>query len=131
MKIKMTLAMLAIGSALALSAQDAPPPPGGGQGRPGGDRPRMMNPIMAALDANGDGEIDAKEIENSAVALKKLDKNGDGKLTMDEIRPAGFGRGPGGPGGPGGQGGPGGPGGNRPPRPDGDRPPQPPQNKDK
>jgi len=54
-----------------------------------------MSPIVAALDANKDGEIDAAEIANAAAALKTLDKNGDGKLTADEIRPP---RGPGGPG---------------------------------
>jgi hypothetical protein len=42
---------------------------------------------MQALDANGDGIIDEKEIANASAALKKLDKNGDGKLTPDELRP--------------------------------------------
>lgn len=46
-----------------------------------------MPPIIAALDANSDGVIDATEIANAAAALKTLDKNGDGKLTADEIRP--------------------------------------------
>ena len=40
--------------------------------------------IIKALDANGDGVIDAGEIANAPAALKKLDKNGDGKLTRDE-----------------------------------------------
>jgi hypothetical protein len=52
-----------------------------GQRRGGG------NPIIAALDANHDGEIDASEINNAPAALRKLDKNGDGKLTRDELRP--------------------------------------------
>jgi Ca2+-binding EF-hand superfamily protein len=58
-----------------------------------------MLPVMKALDADGDGEISAKEIENAAAALKTLDKNDDGKLTADELRPEfpGPGRGPGGP----------------------------------
>jgi Ca2+-binding EF-hand superfamily protein len=55
-----------------------------------------MNPIFAALDTNGDGVVDEKELANATVALKKLDKNGDGKITEDEVRPAGF-RGRGGP----------------------------------
>lgn len=46
-----------------------------------------MPPLIAALDANHDGVIDADEIANAPAALKKLDKNGDGKLTMDELRP--------------------------------------------
>ena len=58
----------------------------------------MRAPLMAALDANNDGEIDAKEIQQATKALKKLDKNGDGKLTGEEIRPMR-------PGGPQGQGG--------------------------
>ena len=90
-----------------------PPPEGGrpraprpdGPGGQGGVRP----PLIAALDANNDGEIDAKEIENAAKALRKLDKNGDGKLTLDEIRPPR----PGGPQGPDGQRPPGGQGYNR------------------
>jgi len=41
--------------------------------------------IVAALDANHDGVIDADEIANAPAALKSLDKNGDGKLTPDEF----------------------------------------------
>ena len=68
-----------------------------------------MLPVMQALDADQDGELSAKEIENAVAALKTLDKNKDGKLTEDELRPnfpeggRGFGgRGPGGFGGRGG-----------------------------
>ena len=76
-----------------------------------------FNPVLAALDANGDGVIDEDEIANAAIALKKLDKNGDGKLTEDEVRPNFGRRGPGGP-----RGRDGGPGGERPPpRPPADR----------
>lgn len=74
----------------------------GERGREGGMA--RMNPIFAALDTNGDGVIDEKELANAVVALKKLDKNGDGKITEDEVRPN-FGP-RGGPGGPGGRGGP-------------------------
>jgi len=75
-----------------------------------------MMPLFKALDANGDGVIDAKEIANAPAALKTLDKNKDGKLTSDELRPN-FGPGrPGGPGGP-----PGGPGAGKP----GGAPPKP------
>ncbi len=45
-------------------------------------RPRPL--IIKALDANGDGVIDASEIANAPAALKTLDKNGDGQLTRDE-----------------------------------------------
>jgi hypothetical protein len=66
-------------SAIGLNAQDKPAD--GQQRRPG-------NPIIAALDANGDGTIDATEINNAPAALRKLDKNSDGKLTREELRPA-------------------------------------------
>ncbi len=88
-------------------------PPGGG---PNGKNHPPLPPIIAALDANHDGVIDADELANAPAALKTLDKNGDGQLTPDEFRPPGKG----GPGGhPGGRG----PGG---PPPDGqqDGPPQ-------
>jgi len=50
------------------------------------DAPRPPQPaIVKALDANGDGIIDANEIANAPAALKALDKNGDGKLTPDEF----------------------------------------------
>lgn len=49
------------------------------------DAPRPPLPaIVKALDANGDGVIDATEIANAPAALKSLDKNGDGQLTPDE-----------------------------------------------
>lgn len=90
---KSILAALALSAAgLTINAQDSNQGqrPGGGPGGPGGG---MRNPIVAALDANSDGELDATEINNATAALKKLDKNGDGKLTREELRPAG---GPGG-----------------------------------
>jgi hypothetical protein len=104
---------LALGlPAVTLLAQDGNPPPAGerpprgGGSQPGG-RQRPVPPLMAALDLNHDGVIDAEEIAQASASLKKLDKNGDGKLTMDELRPTppqgqdGAQRGPGGPGGDG------------------------------
>jgi len=58
-----------------------------GRRGPGNFRPPMPPPLLKALDADGDGQISAKEIENAALALKSLDKNKDGKLTRDELRP--------------------------------------------
>ena len=94
---------------------------GFGGGQPGG--PGMGGPsaIMAALDANKDGELSAAEIDLAIVALKKLDKNNDGKLDRSEMGagdrgPEGQGPGPGDRRpegrGPGMEGGPGGPRGN-------------------
>ena len=98
--IQLIVAFVAIsGFSHQVNAQ-APP-----QGGPGGGRP--MNPLIRALDTDGDGEISAAELEKAATALKALDRNNDGKLTEDELRGPGGG-GPGGPGGPGGRGGPGG-----------------------
>ena len=139
------LATLAVcATVFQLTAQDPPRPPQGapGQGGPGQKGPGQkggpggqggqggqggggegfrppQHPLEMALDANGDGVIDAKEIANAVAALKKLDRNGDGRLTEDEYRPARpQGGGQGGQGGFGGQrggpgqgGGPGGPGG--------------------
>lgn len=71
-----------------------------GQGRESGNRPggfggqrggMGMNPIIAALDANRDGELSKEEIANASKALAKLDKNTDGKLDATELRPQ-FGR---------------------------------------
>lgn len=71
-------------------------PPG-----PGGFGPPVP-PVLAALDANADGELAEDEWTAAATALQSLDKNGDGELTDDEIAfqfPRGGGP-PGGLGGP-------------------------------
>jgi protein tyrosine phosphatase (PTP) superfamily phosphohydrolase (DUF442 family) len=60
-----------------------------------------VSPVLEALDANGDGVIDAEEIANASSALLNLDKNDDGQLTPNEYlastRSFPFGRRPGGP----------------------------------
>jgi len=101
---KLLIPLLTLGAAttLVLAQEERPPREGGRPGGPGGPGgPRMM-PIVAALDPNGDGVIDATEIANASAALKKLDKNGDGQLTAEEYR--GQRPGPGGPGAPRGDG---------------------------
>ncbi len=52
-------------------------------------RQRFMSnhPVLAALDADHDGEISDWEIEHAAQSLKKLDRNHDGYLTADELIP--------------------------------------------
>ena len=68
----------------------------GREGRGGrGEGPRFMrmDPILAAIDTDSDGEISAAELAASAQSLKKLDANGDGRLSDDEVRIQGFGRG--------------------------------------
>jgi len=73
----------------------------GGQGGGGG------NLLFTTLDADGNGTLSSKEIDNALAALMKLDKNKDGQLTSDELRSRGGGKdGQGGKeGGKGGQGG--------------------------
>jgi Ca2+-binding EF-hand superfamily protein len=79
-KLFLMIALTAIGA----TAQDT--------NKPAEKRPqnptekRSQNPIIAALDANHDGEIDAAEIANAPAALRKLDKNGDGKISRAEMR---------------------------------------------
>jgi len=84
--------------AASIAAAQAPGPPGrdgrGGFGGRGGGR-MLPSPVMQALDADGDGELSSKEIENATAALKTLDKDKDGKLTSEELRPSLAGRGPG------------------------------------
>lgn len=68
---------------------------GGAGGYPGGggsfEPPR--DPLAEKIDANGDGEISAEEIEAAAAVLETLDTNADGELTLDEFAPGGRGRG--------------------------------------
>jgi hypothetical protein len=127
--ITLTHAALFAGSSLLFAQQPAPENPPAERPQRG---PRMVPPVIAALDTNKDGSLSAEEITNAPAALKSLDKNADGQLTAEEIqpRPARAGKGgaerpdgpppgagpdgPVGPGGPGGPGRPGGPGGPRP-----------------
>jgi hypothetical protein len=93
-KSKLLLIALAVaGSAACLIAQDSgnnAPRHQRGMGPdqmgPRGHRPPPP-PVIAVLDANHDGVIDADEIANASKALLKLDKNGDGKLTPEELHP--------------------------------------------
>jgi Ca2+-binding EF-hand superfamily protein len=60
-------------------------PPGGREG----GRGMFRMPLMTAIDADGDGEISASEINDAPAHLRGLDANKDGRLTPDELRPAG------------------------------------------
>ena len=62
-------------------------------GRGGGPSFMRMDPILAAIDTDSDGEISAAELAASSKSLKKLDTNADGRLSEDEVRIQGFGRG--------------------------------------
>ena len=60
-----------------------PPAPPDGQSRPR----KPLPPIVAALDADGDGIVSAAELASAPARLKKLDANGNGRLEPDEYRP--------------------------------------------
>jgi hypothetical protein len=117
MKMKqLTAIALMLGLPLvgAVAQQDGPPDGPPPQGGPPMRMHRMPPPIIAALDTNHDGIIDADEIANASAALKTLDRNGTGKLTLMDLmgpppRRMGGGMGPGPDGGPGPQGMPPGP----------------------
>jgi len=59
-----------------------------GGGRPDGGR-AGSDPIVAALDANGDGRIDKAELRGASAALRKLDTNKDDQISADEFRGSG------------------------------------------
>lgn len=60
---------------------------------------RFRDQVVAALDKDGDGSLNAAEIAAASASLAALDRNRDGAITEDEVRPQ---FGPGGRGGPGG-----------------------------
>ena len=67
-----------------LQAQSAPV---SGSPKAATQRAKAQPPlVVATLDANHDGIIDAAEINNASAALKSLDKSADGKLTAGELR---------------------------------------------
>ncbi len=72
--------VIGLAGIVAMQAQE-----GRGPGRGGRPGPSIG---FTALDLNGDGELDAKEIAAAPASLAKLDKNSDGQITSDELRPA-------------------------------------------
>jgi len=76
------------------NGQRQPPPATTGRRGPGGGQGRSRNPVILALDANGDGEISSAEMANGSAALKKLDTDSDGRISRDEMRPTDDNRGP-------------------------------------
>lgn len=88
MKLITLLGLMTVAAAGTMSfAQPDEEGPPSGPGGPGGDHHRPPPPVIAALDLNRDGTIDADEIAKASKSLLTLDKNGDGKLTPDELHP--------------------------------------------
>jgi len=56
------------------------------RGARGGGRSR--NPVVRAIDADGDGVLSAQEIAGATAALRALDLNDDGVIGREEMRPA-------------------------------------------
>lgn len=63
----------------------APSAASAGSGRRRGQGLMRMMKAHSAMDADGDGVLGAAEIQNAAVALRKLDANRDGKWTESEV----------------------------------------------
>ena len=80
------------------TAAAQPPPTAGGRGGPGREGegrggPPRRDPLISALDQDGDGTLSADEIVASPASLRKLDANADGMLTLEEVFAGGRGRG--------------------------------------
>ena len=83
--MKTTIATL-IALTAGLSVLQAQSDPGSGSPK-ASQRAKAQPPlVVATLDANHDGIIDAGEIANASQALKSLDKNADGRLSREELR---------------------------------------------
>ena len=64
-----------------------PPPPAEGDGPPPREGGPPPNPLMVAIDTDGDGTLSAEEIERAPTTLRILDVDHDGRLSIEEIRP--------------------------------------------
>lgn len=80
-------ALVALTAGLSMLQAQAAPAPGGA--KTSTPRAKAAPPlVVATLDANHDGIIDAVEVANASQALKGLDRNADGRLTREEWRRA-------------------------------------------
>ena len=57
-----------------------------------------LNPMFAAIDADGDGVITTKELRKAVAVLKKMDADRDGNITLAEVNAQVMPAGAGGPG---------------------------------
>jgi caffeoyl-CoA O-methyltransferase len=89
MKITAFVFALTLAATVCITVAQEPGRPGPRGGGP------PNSPVVAALDLNNDGRVDADELAKAAESLKKLDQNNDGQLSAEELRPQFAGRGPG------------------------------------
>jgi Ca2+-binding EF-hand superfamily protein len=61
---------------------------GRGEGGRGPTNFIRMDPVLAAIDTDGDGVLSPEEIRKSPAAIRKLDKDGDGNVTRAEAMPS-------------------------------------------
>ncbi len=82
-----TAMALAVASALAATGGCVVEEPESDDRSQDDDRRLRRLPAFGALDADGDGEISAGEIDAAAESLASLDGDGDGRLAGDELQP--------------------------------------------
>src|SRR5262245_49879048 len=71
----------------AATLANAPSTPAEPSATPVKQRRRPMPALIAAVDVNHDGVLDAAEIAKASESLRKLDKNDDGTLAAEEVHP--------------------------------------------
>ena len=86
--MKTTIAtLIALTAGLSVLQVQSAAAPASGSPNASAQRAKSAPPlVVATLDANHDGIIDAGEIANASQALKSLDKNADGRLSREELR---------------------------------------------
>ena len=86
--MKTTIAtLIALTAGLSVLEAQSVTAPASGSPNASTQRAKASPPlVVATLDANHDGIIDAGEIANASQALKSLDKNADGRLSGEELR---------------------------------------------
>ena len=93
-----TFSIMLGGALVASASAQSPDNPGFNRGGPAGaiappasdaanPQPAATpaNPMFAAIDADGDGVISARELRKAVAALKKMDADRDGNITLAEV----------------------------------------------
>lgn len=72
---------------ISTSAAATPDPAGAGRGGRGGRARGVGDPILSAIDTDGDGSLSDAEMVAAGQSLLTLDRNADGRLTAGETAP--------------------------------------------